>query len=131
MPKGIYPRPKPKMTLKEKNEHRKQWRKNNPDKVRSYWRRYRKLHPNMNKNAKLKQQYGITLDEKYKMYEEQKGLCKISKEPMKFEEACVDHDHVTGKVRGLILDRYNMALGLFKDSEELLQAAIEYLREIT
>ena len=39
----------------------------------------------------------------------------------------IDHDHKTGKVRGLLCDRCNMSLGGFKDNVIILQNAINYL----
>jgi hypothetical protein len=40
---------------------------------------------------------------------------------------CVDHDHETNKVRGLLCNSCNKALGLFKDSPNILNQAINYL----
>ena len=40
----------------------------------------------------------------------------------------IDHCHKTGKVRGLLCDSCNKALGLFKDNVESLNKAIEYLK---
>jgi len=42
---------------------------------------------------------------------------------------CVDHCHTTGKVRGLLCNRCNKAIGLMEDSKELLQNAVNYLEE--
>lgn len=44
-------------------------------------------------------------------------------------ELCVDHCHSTGAVRGLLCDNCNKAIGLFKDSHELLLKAVTYLEE--
>src|SRR3990167_1815157 len=69
------------------------------------------------------------LDEK--MYERfllrQGGTCAICKHPPKKRRLAVDHDHKTGKVRGLLCFRCNYALGYWYDRIELLNAAAEYL----
>ena len=43
----------------------------------------------------------------------------------------VDHDHKTGKVRGLLCHNCNRALGLLKDSTEYLENCISYLKRVT
>ncbi len=40
---------------------------------------------------------------------------------------CIDHDHATGKVRGLLCHNCNVAIGLMKDNTDLLKKAAEYL----
>ena len=52
--------------------------------------------------------------------------CEIcGRSGVKFE---IDHDHVTGFVRGVLCSRCNGALGQFLDSEEMLLKAVQYLR---
>ncbi len=75
--------------------------------------------------------YGITIKDYDAMFLEQRGVCKICSLPQTNKRCihlCVDHDHDTGKVRGLLCDPCNRAIGLLKDDERLLQKAIDYLR---
>lgn len=44
-----------------------------------------------------------------------------------FKKRCVDHDHTTGVVRGLLCDRCNMGIGKLKDKYEVVQNAADYL----
>lgn len=78
------------------------------------------------RNHKLIWQYGITLEEFEKMRRQQRWRCAICKE--RKLKLCVDHDHPTGKVRGLLCLRCNRALGLFHDDAARLQNAVAYVR---
>jgi len=71
------------------------------------------------KNRQLKTNYGISLNE-------YKDL--LQKQENKYSKLCVDHCHITGKFRGLLCTQCNSGLGYFKDNEEILLNAIEYLR---
>lgn len=92
----------------------KQWRKDNPDKV---------------KNNDLRTRFNITLEDYNIMYENQNGCCAIcNKHSIDEKQAlAVDHCHDTGKVRGLLCKQCNMGIGSLKDSTELLKKAITYL----
>ena len=57
--------------------------------------------------------------------ERAQGRCEICGKVMK--EYVVDHCHVTSRIRGLLCRSCNTGLGLFKDSPEVLAAAIEYV----
>ena len=72
----------------------------------------------------LKKKYGISLQDYNKMVTEQEGLCWICE---KESDLVVDHDHDTGKVRGLLCSLCNTSLGGFKDSTDSLYKAIDYL----
>lgn len=57
----------------------------------------------------------------------QAGICGICKQ--KVDRMCIDHDHVTNRVRGGLCSSCNIGLGGLKDSIELLKAAIAYLED--
>jgi hypothetical protein len=59
--------------------------------------------------------------------EDQEGLCAICGRVL--VRMCRDHDHESGKNRGILCYRCNMGLGYFKDNPELLQVAVDYLRK--
>lgn len=73
----------------------------------------------------LKRRYGIGADEVAAMIEEQGGVCAICGEA---EPAHVDHDHATGRVRGVLCFNCNGGLGQFRDRIDVLEHAIAYLR---
>lgn len=64
------------------------------------------------------------------MLEEQGGNCAICHEPPpedKHYDLFIDHDHGTGKVRGLLCLHCNTVLGMAGDDPDRLRAAIAYL----
>jgi hypothetical protein len=71
----------------------------------------------------------VTVEEYEQLLLDQRYACAICKTPAdQFQRALhVDHDHVTGKVRGLLCVRCNTGLGCFKDSTENLVEALHYL----
>ncbi|WP_368397023.1 endonuclease VII domain-containing protein [Streptomyces sclerotialus] len=72
----------------------------------------------------LKRQYGMTEVERDALRAETKGLCPIC---LAAPAVHVDHDHETGKVRGVLCFSCNAALGQFKDRPDVLRRAAEYL----
>jgi hypothetical protein len=81
-----------------------------------------------NREWRLRNDYGLTAEEYDILLESQNGLCKICR-GMQADgrRLAVDHDHKTGRVRGLLCDWCNRALGLFRDDPQLCEAAKEYL----
>jgi len=77
----------------------------------------------------LKRKFGITPEQKQEMLENQNYACAICKttEPRGRGDWHVDHNHTTGKVRGLLCALCNVGLGSFKDQPLFLQSAIDYL----
>ena len=77
--------------------------------------------------------YGITGEQFNEMLEGQNGVCAICERPEtttrmgKLRPLCIDHNHKTGKIRGLLCSNCNQALGKFKDNPETLMRAAKYL----
>ena len=86
---------------------------------------------------KLLKKYGLTIKEVEDLLVKQQHRCHICerkfdptvKGKRMFNVPYVDHDHRTGKVRGILCGNCNTGLGHFKDSPRLLQRAIDYLCE--
>lgn len=72
--------------------------------------------------------YGITVETYRSMWKSQGGFCAICGE-VDYDgiRLCVDHDHVTGTVRGLLCGKCNRGIGLLKDSPAVLAKAALYL----
>ena len=94
---------------KYKNKRARLWNKNNPDKA---------------KNIKLKNRYGITLIQFNRMLKIQNNKCLIC---LASRKLVVDHDHKTGKVRGLVCVRCNVRLYVF-DNNKLFKRFIKYIK---
>jgi hypothetical protein len=77
----------------------------------------------------LKISYDMTTEDYDKMLLTQNNSCAICKvnTDLLTKMLCVDHDHKTGKVRGLLCDSCNRGLGYFKDNPETTKKATEYL----
>jgi hypothetical protein len=104
---------------KRKVSH-KNWQKRNPEMVELYWHR---------KNCK---RYGLTVESYAGLEAAQGGLCLICMKPSRNgKRLSVDHDHKTGKVRGLLCHVCNQGLGYFYDDPELLRLAAAYLLKHT
>lgn len=71
--------------------------------------------------------YGITLDHYNELLARQGGACAICHENKDVRNLAVDHCHETGKVRGILCQRCNRALGLLRDDTSLMRSAIMYL----
>ena len=86
------------------------------------------------KNYDLKKSYGITYDDYNKMFIEQNGCCAICDTHITDinhkhkKHLCIDHNHETGKVRGLLCDSCNRGIGLLKDNYKILIKAANYLK---
>lgn len=89
-----------------------------------------KADPLYFKRIKVMSRFGMTLDEYSKMIVKQKNLCAICfKACDKNKNLSIDHNHTTGKVRGLLCNLCNAMIGFSKENITNLQNAIKYLRK--
>jgi Recombination endonuclease VII len=86
-----------------------------------------------NERSRIPRQYGISLEEYTRLIAEQSGVCKVCKgipDGMKsYGRLHLDHDHATGKVRGLLCGHCNRALGGARDNPAILRALAVYLEQ--
>ena len=137
----------------ERRRIMKDWRERNPDKEHKYAkegynrnrekelerkkRDYAENRYNLQEKKKdynLRRDFGIGLDELKKMLADQNYKCKICGKELKIIEgetnddaAHIDHDHKTGKIRGVLCHYCNLGLSHFFDNPQLLLNAAEYL----
>jgi len=76
------------------------------------------------KDYHLQRKYGLTQRERSELLISQDGLCAICYER---PAVSVDHDHETGRVRGMLCQGCNVALGILGDDEESIRRVLDYL----
>ena len=99
-----------------------------PEKRKADRQRY---HANTDgyRNQHYRRSYGITLPEYDALLKRQRGRCAICRNLCKSgKRLAVDHNHTTGRVRGLLCGRCNPLLGYAADDVNMLREAIKYLR---
>lgn len=73
-----------------------------------------------------RRKYGVSQEVYQEMYDNQDGRCLVCH--VSHDNLCVDHDHLTNEVRGLLCTNCNSGLGFFKDDPVVLRRAIAYLK---
>jgi len=112
------------------SEEARLYREANSEKIKEYGRRYREANPEKIKEANLVSRYGITLADYDALLQAQDGGCATCGEaPPDSGYLCIDHNHDTGQVRGLLCPRCNTALGFAGDSPAILRKMADYLEE--
>lgn len=109
------------------HEYNDAYRQRDPDRLRVKWKKASAKYyaPDKRRNKTLRA-YGLTEETYNEMFDSQGGKCLICGDALTL---VVDHDHVTGKVRGLLCNQCNVGLGSFKDRLDLLRNAVLYLQK--
>jgi hypothetical protein len=115
-------------TCKECSKARSRaWAEAHPERARDTTARWRQNNLHKLRGYNLKWEYGLSSEEYQLLYDRQDGRCGICSSY--FDVLCVDHDHATGAVRGLLCRRCNSALGGFSDDSTRLRQALAYLEK--
>ena len=125
-------------------DSRIKWQISNPEKYKEQRKNKNKKYMTLTKSkenkklSKLLREFGVNKEQYNNMTIEQNNLCAICKnvETSKHKSGtvkslAVDHCHKTNKIRGLLCSKCNLAIGVFKDSIEILESAISYLKNYT
>jgi hypothetical protein len=109
----------------------KEYYLNNKNQITETNKRWTQKNKNKIRDTKLRNKFGITLEEKNQLFDAQGKCCAICKATKnnKKRDWDVDHCHKTGVVRGLLCSNCNRALGLFQDDPMVLWNAHQYLNQ--
>lgn len=129
----------------ERTEYQRSYYERTKDRrKRLFAERYIKDGPAMNtkkrstyaesREVQLKRKFGLSQADHDALLEAQGGVCAICGGPPrgrgeKLGRFSVDHCHLTGRVRGLLCQRCNSAIGLLNDDAELVRRAVAYLEK--
>jgi len=115
-------------------EYNKVWYQKNKERRLKEVAEYVKANPDKVEKWLLKfrcKKYGLTVQQYLDLKIKQNNLCAICQQPNKSERCDfhIDHDHRTGKVRGLVCNNCNRGLGYFADNPIVLRLAASYLEQ--
>lgn len=114
-----------------------EWKKANRDRVNAQERQNRHKDIELTRDKEASRRKGLNLEQYYAMREIHDNKCAICRREERRKNRagetsprlCIDHNHDTGKIRGLLCHDCNTAIGKFQDKIELLQSAIDYLKK--
>lgn len=115
------------MTKEERKAYNTVWYATHTEQAKAYRAEYHSTNSKKLLAKDRMRDYGISPEAFQLMRLMQRNACGICKEIFS-KEPCVDHDHKTGEVRGLLCRVCNTSLGGFRDSLEILENAKEYLQ---
>ena len=113
-------------------EASKEWYLNNKEYVKIKSKEHNQTNKPRRREQWLQKKYGISSAEYLLMFESQKGRCAccgIEKPNKGIEGLVVDHCHTTGRVRKLLCNPCNTALGLLKEDKTIINNLLKYIEE--
>jgi hypothetical protein len=97
----------------------------NREKSKAATRRWAIAHPDRIQATQRRSKFGMSAEFFANLLAAQGGRCAIC--GCRMDKPCVDHDHVTGRVRGLLCNNCNAGLGFFQDDVPRMRSALAYL----
>lgn len=102
------------------------------ERIKQKVREYNKRNPMMKLNQHMKK-YDMDYDDYKEMLNSQSGKCLICGSTgdlsKPYRPLMIDHNHITGNVRGLLCQHCNFLIGQAKDDIDILKSAIKYLED--
>lgn len=102
---------------------------------KEYLKEWRKANPTYHRERRYRIKYGVSLAEYEEMSKVQGGRCETcgkhesQSQQGTVRQLAVDHNHKTGKVRGLLCNNCNAAIGYVQESLEIIESIAAYLRK--
>jgi hypothetical protein len=88
--------------------------------------------PDVLRNYYLKYEYGVTVREWEALFEAQDKKCAICRSVKPHRKKAIwhtDHDHKTGKVRGILCSHCNQMIGMAHEDPAIMLAGAAYLKQ--
>jgi hypothetical protein len=99
---------------------------------REQYHKFYLKYKDKDRNRRLFKTYGLTTEDWNKLLESQNYSCAICKRDLKQEitkHIHVDHNHETGKVRGMLCHQCNAAIGLLREDKDIILSSLNYLEK--
>lgn len=113
------------------NKRSAEWRSRNQDKASKYGKDWREKNPERAIIGRIASTYNLSIESAGYWYKQSMtpcDSCGTPWEPDNKRRLFIDHDHITGHVRGILCHHCNSALGLLKEDNEKILALLLYNR---
>lgn len=104
------------------------WQAKNARRVKARRRVWLRENRDKTRAQRLRFHYGITPNEYDALLKRQRGVCAVCHRPPDERFFCIDHDHKTGRVRGLLHRRCNLLVGQLERHRGSIRALLAYVK---
>jgi hypothetical protein len=111
------------------NNHYAQNMDGKKEKAKIFYQENKKIFRERAFKRNLKSKYSLSAEDYIKMIEQQQNKCLICENEFSkktFNHPCVDHNHETGKIRGILCRKCNLSIS-YIENPDFLQKALQYL----